>query len=137
VVDSATLVGSLRTVANPLIEVPGATTDFWVKGPASQVLPSLASIGFRGDAVTTAAQVEQIPELAAVVQSLEVLGVLALTSALLVVIAMIGYLAAHQRSQAVSYGLSLRMGMSHGAHRRSIAAELASMLLSSCLLGVV
>src|SRR5207248_962259 len=75
VVDSHTLVGSLGGVANPLIEIPGATTELWVKGPTFQASSSLAAAGFGQDSITTAAQVEDLPQIAAVIQSLEVLRV--------------------------------------------------------------
>jgi putative ABC transport system permease protein len=49
---------------------------------------------------------------------------------------MLMYLQARERSQIVSYGLSLRMGMTHGAHRRALAYELGAMLGASYLVGV-
>jgi hypothetical protein len=36
----------------------------------------------------------------------------------------------------VAYGLSLRMGMTHGAHRRSLFLEVGTTLLAAFLLGV-
>ena len=53
---------------------------------------------------------------------------LGLAAALLVIAAMLMYLQARQRSQVVSYGLSLRMGMSASGHLRALVAELATML---------
>jgi len=50
---------------------------------------------------------------------------------------MLMYLQARQRSQLVAFGLSMRMGMTHATHRRSLVLELATMLLVSLLLGVV
>jgi putative ABC transport system permease protein len=47
------------------------------------------------------------------------------------------YLQARQRSQAVAQGLSMRMGMSRRAHRRSLSIELGSTLLVTFVLAVV
>jgi len=50
---------------------------------------------------------------------------------------MLMYLQARERSQAISYGLSLRMGMTDGGHRRALALELAAMLGASFLAGAI
>jgi hypothetical protein len=46
------------------------------------------------------------------------------------------YLQSRQRAQVVAYGLSIRMGMDAGGHRRAVAAELAAMLAVAALVGV-
>jgi putative ABC transport system permease protein len=136
VVDTGNLLRAIAGLADPLVETPGASTEFWVKGPTSEALPALGALGFGQDSVLTATQVEDIPEISAVVGSLLVLEVLGLAMAFLAVIGMLAYLAARQRSQAVSYGLSVRMGMSHSDHRKSLVAELAAMICSSYVIGV-
>jgi len=80
--------------------------------------------------------VKDIPEIAAAIGSFLVLNGLGLIAALLVVLGMLMYLQARQRSQVVSYGLSLRMGMSHSANRRSLTTELGAMLCSSYAIGL-
>lgn len=65
-----------------------------------------------------------------------VMNALGLVAALLVVAGMLMYLQARQRSQVVSYALSLRMGMTHAHHRRSLVVELGTMLCYAYLLGL-
>jgi putative ABC transport system permease protein len=53
-------------------------------------------------------------------------------------VALIGlvlYLQSSQQSREVAYALSRRMGLSKGTHRRSVAAELAGMLLGAFVIG--
>jgi predicted lysophospholipase L1 biosynthesis ABC-type transport system permease subunit len=47
------------------------------------------------------------------------------------------YLQARQRSQVLSYALSLRMGMTHAHHRRSLVVELGTMLCYAYSLGLI
>jgi hypothetical protein len=121
---------------NPL-DVPQASTELWFEGDPREVEDALPGLGFPIELVLSAVEVEDIPYITAVVDTFVVLNVLGLAAALLVVAGMLMYLQARERSQVVSYGLSLRMGMSHGAHRRALVSELASMLGSSYLLGAV
>jgi predicted lysophospholipase L1 biosynthesis ABC-type transport system permease subunit len=62
---------------------------------------------------------------------------LGLVAAFLVIAGMLMYMQSRQRSQVVSYGLSLRMGMTHAAHRRALVTELASMLVYSYVVGLL
>ncbi|HEX9123105.1 MAG TPA: hypothetical protein VF984_07055, partial [Actinomycetota bacterium] len=121
---------------NPL-DVAQASTELWIKGDESAIQDALPGLGFPLGLVVTASEVEDIPYITAVVDTFVVLNVLGLAAALLVIAGMLMYLQARERSQVVSYGLSLRMGMSHGAHRRALVSELASMLGSSYLLGAL
>jgi putative ABC transport system permease protein len=121
---------------NPL-DVAQANTELWVEGDGSAIRRAIAGLDFPVDLVVTASEVEDIPYITAVVDTFVVLNVLGLAAALLVIVGMLMYLQARERSQVVSYGLSLRMGMTHGAHRRALVSELASMLASSYLLGAL
>jgi predicted lysophospholipase L1 biosynthesis ABC-type transport system permease subunit len=60
---------------------------------------------------------------------------LGLLAAILVVAAMLMYLQARQRSEIVSYGLSLRMGMRSSRHLLAIATEVGAMLVVSFAAG--
>jgi predicted lysophospholipase L1 biosynthesis ABC-type transport system permease subunit len=126
----------LAGLPNPLQFSPGASTEFWVKGDPDRASAALRTLTYPPYFILTADQVKDIPEIAAAIGSFLVLNGLGLIAALLVVLGMLMYLQARQRSQVVSYGLSLRMGMSHSAHRRSLTAELGAMLCCSYAIGL-
>jgi len=84
----------------------------------------------------TASQVEDIPEFHATIYTFLVLDALGLVAALLVFAGILMYLQARFRSQVVSFGLSLRMGMTEPAHRRAVVIEVASMLVFAYALGL-
>jgi putative ABC transport system permease protein len=136
VVDEAALLGALTLPANPF-NVPSASTELWVRGDETAATHALAALEFPPTLVLTASEIEDIPYIAAVVDTFVVLNALGLAAAVLVIAAMLMYLQSRQRSQLVSYGLSLRMGMTHEAHRRSLVAELGTMLCSSYTMAVV
>jgi putative ABC transport system permease protein len=136
VVDEATLLSRLEGVPNPL-DVPGASTEFWVKGDLGAAERALRGLKYAPYLILTANRVKDIPEIKAVIATFLVMNALGLVAALLVIAGMLMYLQARQRSQVVSYGLSLRMGMTHAAHRRALVAELGSMLVYSYAVGLV
>ena len=136
VVDEATLLSRLEGVPNAL-DVPGASTEFWVKGDPGAAERALRGLQYAPYLILTANRVKDIPEIKAVIATFLVMNALGLVAALLVIAGMLMYLQARQRSQVVSYGLSLRMGMTHAAHRRALVAELGSMLVYSYAVGLV
>jgi hypothetical protein len=114
-----------------------ASAELWVKGDPEAAAVALQSMPFPAFPIITAQQVQDIPEFTAVIGTFAVMDAVALAAALLVVIVMLMYLQARQRSQLVAFGLSMRMGMTHATHRRSLVLELATMLLVSLLAGLV
>jgi len=120
---------------DPLRE-SSASTQFWIKGDTREALRAIAGLQFQPDLVLTAEDVADIPYIAAVIASFVILRVLALVAAALVVIVMLMYLQARQRGEAVSYALSIRMGMTEPSHRHALVMETGTMLGSSFLLGV-
>ena len=62
---------------------------------------------------------------------------LGLLAAILVFAAMLMYLQARQRSEIVSYGLSLRMGMRSSRHLLAISTEIGALLAISYIAGSV
>jgi len=70
-----------------------------------------------------------IPYIAAVIDTFLVMNGLGLLASLLVFAAMLMYLQTRQRSEIVSYGLSLRMGMRSSGHLLAIATEVGAMLV--------
>jgi putative ABC transport system permease protein len=128
VVDGDTLARVIDLPFDPLHN-PTATTELWVRGPTSEATRSLSRLEFPPTSTLTTAEVEDIPYIAAAIDTFLVVNVLGLIAAALVFVGMLMYLQARQRSQVVSYALSARMGMTHGQHRRALLFELGAMLL--------
>jgi putative ABC transport system permease protein len=136
VVDSDRLVKAFEGQADPL-SGPSVSDELWIRGDAAAVRPALPSLSFVPGLVLTSAEVKDIPYIAAVIDTFLVMNGLGLLAALLVFAAMVMYLQARQRSEVVSYGLSLRMGMRRAAHLLATAAEVAAMLLIAYAAGAV
>lgn len=113
------------------------SAELWVKGDPDTAAAALAAVPILAFPIITAEQVKDIPEFTAVIGTFAVMDAVALAAALLVVIVMLMYLQARQRSQLVAFGLSMRMGMTDATHRRSLVLELATMLLASLLAALV
>ena len=135
VVDAARLESAYEGVPGPL-DNPDARPEIWVRGEAAAATEALYGLDLPPFLVLTVDEVKDIPYIAAVIDMFTVLNVLGLAAALLVVAALMTYLQARQRSQIVAYGLSKRMGMGPGQHRRSLAVEVGSILGSSFALGL-
>jgi putative ABC transport system permease protein len=134
VVDERRLLEQIGDAPNPLDE-PNTSTELWIKGSLARANEAIATLPYTPGLVLTANEVEDIPYIAAVIDTFLVMNGLGLAAALLVIAAMLMYLQARQRSQVVSYGLSLRMGMSSSGHLRALVAELATMLGLAYLAG--
>jgi putative ABC transport system permease protein len=135
VVDAQRLLEAVGDDVNPL-DVPGASTELWIRGSVSEAMVALSTLPYVPSIVLTTEEVKDIPHIAAVIDAFLVMNVLGLAAAFLVLAAIVMYLQARQRSQVVSYGLSLRMGMDGKGHRRAVAAELVAMLAVAGLVGV-
>jgi putative ABC transport system permease protein len=134
VVDERRLLEQIGDAPNPLDE-PNTSTELWIKGSLARANEAIATLPYTPGLVLTADEVQDIPYIAAVIDTFLVMNGLGLAAALLVIAAMLMYLQARQRSQVVSYGLSLRMGMSSSGHLRALVAELATMLGLAYLAG--
>jgi putative ABC transport system permease protein len=136
VVDSDRLVEAFEGQANPL-SGPSTSDELWIRGDPDAVRAALPSLSFIPGLVLTAAEVKDIPYIAAVIDTFLVMNGLGLLAALLVFAAMVMYLQARQRSEVVSYGLSLRMGMRRWAHLIATATEVGAMLVIAYVAGAV
>lgn len=113
-----------------------ATTELWIRAGRTEALAELSRLDVPVFQVTTAEEVEDIPYIATVIDTFLVLNALGLGTLVLVLAALLVYLQARQRSQIVSYGLSLRMGLDRRGHGRSLVLELGTMLAAAAALGV-
>jgi hypothetical protein len=135
VVDSSVVCDPFQDTLCPTDDVD-ARHELWVKGDTGRAVAALGTLPQEAFSIVTADEVKDIPYIAAVIDTFVVLNALGLGTAVLVIAAMLLYLQARERSQLVAYGLSLRMGMTHGAHRRSLFLEVGTTLLGAFLLGV-
>ncbi len=136
VMDAAALATALRGRPDPLA-TPRAITEIWVDGPAADVQQRIDELGVLPQLVLSAEEVEDIPFIAAAVQTFLVLQVLASSAVALVVVVGVVYLHAKQRSRVVATTLSGRMGMPRDTMRAASIAELGAMLLVSFLVGTI
>jgi putative ABC transport system permease protein len=118
--------------ANPIF-VSDVNTELWLRGSDAEIEAAVAELELPQSQVLTARQVMDIPYIAATLDTFSVLQVLAVVAAILVLVGLLMYLEARQRSQLVAYGLSLRMGVSRRDHRMALGLEMGSMLLGALL----
>jgi putative ABC transport system permease protein len=136
VVDERRLLEAFEGLPNPLAGA-NASDELWIRGDPAAARGALSELSFVPDLVLTADEVKDIPYIGAVIDTFLVMNGLGLLAALLVVAAMLMYLQARQRSEIVSYGLSLRMGMRTSRHLLAIATEVGAMLVVAYVAGGV
>jgi hypothetical protein len=136
VVDERRLLEAFEGLPNPLAGA-NASDELWIRGDPAAARAALPELSFVPDLVLTADEVKDIPYIAAVIDTFLVMNGLGLLAALLVVAAMLMYLQTRQRSEIVSYGLSLRMGMRSSMHLLGIATEVGAMLVVAYIAGGV
>ena len=136
VVDSGRLLEAFGDAPNPLT-VPSASDELWIRGTPRAARAALADLDYTPSLVLTADEVKDISYIAAVIDTFLVMNGLGVLAALLVFAAMLMYLQTRQRSEIVSYGLSLRMGMRSSRHLVAIAIEVGAMLVIAYVAGTV
>jgi putative ABC transport system permease protein len=136
VVDAGRLVDAFEGQANP-ISGPGVGDELWIRGDPAVVRDALAGLSYRPNLILTADAVKDIAYIAAVIDTFLMMNGLGLLAAILVFAAMLMYLQARQRSEIVSYGLSLRMGMRSSRHLLAISTEIGALLAISYIAGSV
>jgi putative ABC transport system permease protein len=134
VVDGDALAAAFADAQNPL-NTTNAARQLWVRGDPQEATDALSSLEYPPYLILTAEEVASIPAIATAIQTFLVLNALGLAAALLVIAGTVMYLQARQRSQVVSYGLSLRMGMTDATYRRAIMLEFGTMLVVAALVG--
>ena len=136
VVDAARLLEAFGDAPNPLTG-SGVSDELWIRGTPRAARAALAGLDYTPSLILTADEVKDISYIAAVIDTFLVMNGLGVLAALLVFAAMLMYLQTRQRSEIVSYGLSLRMGMRSSRHLAAIAIEVGAMLLIAFVAGTV
>jgi hypothetical protein len=128
VVDARALIGAFGDAPSPLTGA-SASDELWIRGTPRAARAALAGLDYTPSLILTADEVKDISYIAAVIDTFLVMNGLGVLAALLVFAAMLMYLQTRQRSEIVSYGLSLRMGMRSSRHLVAIAIEVGAMLV--------
>jgi putative ABC transport system permease protein len=110
--------------------------EVWTREDPAAVEAVLREAGTVPEATRTAATVMRTPAFLAVSWTFAMLQTLGALAGLVALVGLVLYAQARQRGRLVAYALARRMGLSRGAHLRSVALELAAMLLFSFALGV-
>jgi putative ABC transport system permease protein len=139
VADEAAVERALDRAGAPIdpLRQSGSSTELWIKGDPQGVQAALADAAVPTYLVVTAEQVQDIPQVSAVLDTFVVLNVLGVVAAALTFVGILMYLQARERSGVVSYALSTRMGMTHEQHRRALVLELGAMLMFAVVVGAV
>ena len=134
VVSSESLAGAVgRARTGPL----GVEHEVWTREDPAAVLAVLRQAGTVPGPVRTAGAVMRTPAFLTVSWTFSMLQALGILAGLVALIGLVLYVQARQRGRLVAYALARRMGLTRGAHLRSVALELAAMLLFSFALGTV
>jgi hypothetical protein len=134
VVDVQSLEERLGAGGNPLRR-SSARTEYWIAGDTGEALASVSELEAFPLDTLTAEEVEDVPFIAAAIETFAMLNVLGLAAALLVIGVLVVYLQARQRARSVSNVLSIRMGMRDRQALFALIVELAAMLVVSFVLG--
>jgi putative ABC transport system permease protein len=110
--------------------------EVWTREDPAAVVAVLREAGTVPEATRTAGTVMRTPAFLAVSWTFAMLQALGALAGLVALVGLVLYAQARQRGRLVAYALARRMGLSRGAHLRSVAMELAAMLLFSFVLGV-
>lgn len=102
--------------------------ELWARGDRRSVLEGLADQGMPVYLTLSATEVSHIPAFSATIGTFALVNALGAVAAVLVLVTMLAYVRARQRSQFVAYALSTRMGTTHRDHRRALTLELGSMI---------
>jgi putative ABC transport system permease protein len=116
----------------------GGRFEVWAKGDPARALRRLRAAGVVGpfEDVVTARQVMATTTFQAMSWSFGLLEALGGVAVLVTLAGLLLYLQARQRGRVVAGALARRMGLARAAQRRSVAIELAGMLLVALVVGV-
>jgi putative ABC transport system permease protein len=142
VVSTAALASSARSATTVALDAeqeirPRAEHEVWARDEPAAVLAALRQAGTAPGTVRTADTVMRTPAFLAVSWTFSLLQALGTLAGLVALIGLVLYVQARQRGRLVAYALARRMGLTRGAHLRSVALELAAMLLFSFALGTL
>ncbi len=114
-----------------------AQSFLWAKGPPAPVAAALEAPPLRAYYVTTIDAFRKDPDVLLATRTFSYMRLIALAAGALVFVALLLYLQARQRSQAVASALAVRMGLRRSTEILSLALELAAIALVAAVVGGV
>jgi putative ABC transport system permease protein len=112
-------------------------TYVWAKGPPGPVGRALEATPLQGYFVVTVDTFRKDPDVLLATRTFSYMRTIAIASALLVLVGLLLYLQARQRSQAIASALAARMGLRRRTEILSLSLELAAIALFAGLVGGV
>ena len=122
--------------SNPLREV-SAFTELWVKGNPRAAAHALALSPAHPQPILTVEEARRDPSVTAFTRTFSFLQALGFAAGFLAVAGLLLYLQARQRSRALAYALSRRMGLARPTQALALALELGLMLAAAFALATV
>ncbi len=113
----------------------GGRQEVWAVGGQDEVLAALEAKGNRWTFVRAVDEVRDTPAFQSLAWTFGFLEALGVAAGLIALVGLVLYLQTRQRAREISYALARRMGLTRGAHRRSVAMELVGMLVTAFLVG--
>jgi putative ABC transport system permease protein len=123
------------TAVSPSLAGAEHSFELWARGDPAVILPVLRHEGFDPTFFVTARRERSAPGFQALSWTFGLLQTFGALAGLLSVLGAVLYLQARQQQREVTYALARRMGLRRKEHRRSIALELAGMLLAAFVIG--
>jgi putative ABC transport system permease protein len=112
-------------------------TYVWAKGPSAEVAAALDRAGIDTYYMTTVAAFRDSPDVQLATRTYSYLRTIAIAGGVLVLVGLLLYLQARQRSQTIASALGRRMGLSRTAETTSLCLEVAGILLFAGVVGGV
>jgi putative ABC transport system permease protein len=137
VVTSTAALDRATRAAGLLDPLDAANWYVWAKGPPDVVAPALQRAGIDGYYMTTVDTFRESPEVLLATRTYGYLRTIALAAGALVLVGLLLYLQARQRSQAIASALGRRMGLSRAAESLSLCLEVAGILLFAGVVGAL
>jgi putative ABC transport system permease protein len=110
-------------------------TYVWAKGPPDRVAGALDAAGIDTYYLTTVDDFRRSPDVTLATRTYSYLRTIAIASGVLVLVGLLLYLQARQRSQTIASALGRRMGLSRAAETLSLCLEVVGILAFSGLVG--
>jgi putative ABC transport system permease protein len=113
----------------------GTMNELWSRGDPGTAQAALVAQDAGIFAVTDVSSVFNVANFLGISWTFDYLSALAGLVVLIAVGGLLLYVETRQRSRVAAYALGRRMGLTRGTHRRSLLAELGTMLVSAFVLG--
>jgi putative ABC transport system permease protein len=110
-------------------------SELWTNGPAAPAIDALVDAGGRVSRQIEPAMVQTNANFLGITWTFGYLSALAVFVGVIAVGGLLLYLEARSRSRVSGYVMARRLGLSHGAHLRSLVAELGGVAVVGLLLG--